>query len=398
MEILEAIASGTYGSFVQVTDPAKLPQAFLDLRTTGVESVVLKVNDGEPVPARLAGGSFSAPVTLQPGENRITAIATGLHGDVATTELLVTSGPPNCGALELQAFRNGLPAASIDDRAVQIVVDASRSMWGRMEGEPKMTVARQTLLDVSREFTGDSQLALRAYGSRSDSELRDCSDSELLVGFSRDNREQISRAIEGLKPRGQTPLAYALRQAGNDFEGMDGEKVVVLVTDGIESCGGDPALEAEMLRAQGVAIHVIGFGLGSAKDEDTASLDAIAQASGGRFFLAGSSMELKKALADTVGTTYRVYDDMRMVATGVLGGREPVMLPEGDYVVELESSPPRELQVSLVPGERLRLTLEKEAGDVAQRRQREDVGYMPCPTGDAGYNQPQVVFGNNTRY
>jgi len=391
-EVLTAIAEGTGGSFVQVTDPALLPQAFLDLRTTGVESVVLRVNDGEPVPARLAGGSFSAEVNLQPGDNRIVAIATGLSGATASSQVLVTSGPPNCGALELRALRNGLPAASIDERAVEIVVDASRSMWGRMEGEPKMSIAKQTLLDVSSEFTGDSRLALRAYGNSSGSELRDCSDSELLVDFSRRNREQISQAIRELRPTGQTPLAYALRQAAEDFEGIEGERAVVLVTDGIESCGGEPALEASTLKEQGIAVHVIGFGMDNAADEDTASLDAIARAADGRFVLAGSARQLKDALAGSVGTPYRIFDGLRVVALGVLGTDLPVLLPEGHYVVELESSPPQEFEVSLVPGERLTLTLEKEVATVAQRQQREAVGYMPCPAGELAAEEPRFVY------
>ena len=390
--ILREIASGTGGSFVQVTDPAMLPDAFQNLRTTGVDSVVLKVNDSMPIPARLVGGSFSAHVTLQPGENRIIAIAKGLDGERATAEVRVNSGPPNCASLELRALRNGLPTTSIDDRAVEIVVDASRSMWGRMEGEPKMEVAKQTLLDVAREFIGPSHLALRAYGNSSESQLHDCSDSELLVAFGRDNREQIIKSIEELRPLGQTPLAYALSQAGRDFKDIDGEKAVVLVTDGIESCGGDPLAEASTLRGQGIAIHVIGFGLDNAADEDTASLDSIAQVAGGRFFLAGSSEELKDALAGSVGTVFRVYQGPRVVASSVLGSGEPILLPEGEYLVELESSPPQELPVTLVPGERLTLTLEKDEQDLTKRSQRQAIGYTPCPT--SGHVQEEMVVGS----
>jgi Mg-chelatase subunit ChlD len=387
MAIMREIAGGTGGSFVQVTDPARLPDAFLNLRTTGVESVALTVNGGGAIPARLAGGSFSAEVPLAHGENRIMAVATGLDGSTATTEVRIVSGPPNCASLELHAFRNGLPTISLDDRAIEIVVDASRSMWGRMEGEPKMVVAKQTLLDVSQGLAGDSHLALRAYGNRSDSEARDCNDSELLVDFGRNNRVQIGQAIEELRPLGQTPLAYALSQAGRDFERIEGEKAVVLVTDGIESCGGDPLAEASTLWNQGIAIHVIGFGLGNAKDEDTASLDAIAQAGSGRFFMAGSSAELKAALAGTVGTAYRIFDGPRVVASGILGSDEPILLPEGEYLLQLESSPPRELPLTLLQGEKLSLSLEKYNQQFMNRQQREAVGYTPCPTaGDEQYS------------
>ncbi len=382
-EILREIADGTGGSFIQVADPAQLPQAFLDLRTTGVDAVALQVNDGPLLPARLAGGSFSAPIVLEPGENRIVAIATGLDGTTASTQIMVNSGPPNCAAFEVEAFRNGLPTAFLDERSIEIVVDASRSMWGRMEGEPKMTVAKQTLLSVSEQFPGHSRMALRAYGNRSDSKQRDCNDSELLVEFGRNNHGALANAIEGLAPLGQTPLAYALNQAGEDFRAIDGEKAVVLVTDGIESCGGDPVAEARRLKEEGVSIHVIGFGMGSSVDEDTASLDAIAQAADGRFFMAGSAEELKYALAGSVGTPFKIYDGVRMVGSSVLGSDEPILLPEGQYLVELETSPPQEVAVSLVPGEKLTLTLEKYDLEMSERQGRQTVGYTPCPTPSA---------------
>ena len=75
-ELLEEIAQSTGGTFVWVLDPAKLPEAFLNLRTTGVDTVTLSVNDSTPVSARLAAGTFTGTVPLQVGENRIVALAT----------------------------------------------------------------------------------------------------------------------------------------------------------------------------------------------------------------------------------------------------------------------------------------------------------------------------------
>jgi Mg-chelatase subunit ChlD len=74
-KILDTIAWATGGSFLQVSDPSKLPEAFLNLRTTGVDSVTLSVNGSEPVSARLAGGTFAGSVPLEIGQNRIVAFA-----------------------------------------------------------------------------------------------------------------------------------------------------------------------------------------------------------------------------------------------------------------------------------------------------------------------------------
>jgi hypothetical protein len=198
------------------------------------------------------------------------------------------------------------------------------------------------------------------------------------VPFGRQNREPIRRAIAGLRPLGQTPIAYALNQVAGDFEESQSERAVVLVTDGIESCGGDPVAAARSLHDEQIVIHVIGFGLGNAADEDTASLDAIAQASGGRFLTAGSAAELKEALAGTAGTPFRVFQGDSVVANGALGSGEPVMLPEGEYRVRVDSTPAYEVEVRLIRNEGLTLALEKEEGVVSHAERRHLVGYIPC--------------------
>ena len=376
--ILDTIAWATGGSFVQVSDPSKLPEAFLNLRTTGIDSVTLSVNGAKPIPAKLAGGTFAGSVALGIGENRIVALATSLDGHTQESEVTVTVRDASCAALELAAVKDGRPVISLNDRAVEIVVDASRSMWGRMGGEPKMSVAKNILEDVSYWFPEDLDLALRAYGSTSPSTDNNCADSTLLVPFADQNREPIRQAIERLRPLGQTPIAFALNQAAHDFGSLQSDRALVLVTDGIESCGGNPVQAARDLREQGIMVHLIGFGLGNAADEDTASLQAVANASGGRYVTAGSAAELKAALAQTVATSFSVYKGATEVASGSLGGDEVIYLPEGDYRVQLNSTPPQQASVSLAPRDRLTLPLEKQGGVVSQSERRGELPHMSC--------------------
>jgi Mg-chelatase subunit ChlD len=377
-EILDEISWATGGSLVRVDDPSMLPQAFLDLRTTGVDTVTLSVNGSAPVPAKLAGGTFVGSVPLATGDNRIVALATSIDGRTQESSITVTVRDASCAALEVAAVKAGREIVSLENKSVEIVVDASRSMWGRMDGQPKMSVAKEILWDVSHWFPEDLNLALRAYGSTSPSESADCADSALLVPFADENRGPIRGAIEGLRPLGQTPIAYALQQAGRDFGTRNDDRAVVLVTDGIESCGGDPVQAARDLRDQGIIVHVIGFGLGSAADEDTGSLQSIAWASGGRYVTAGSAEELKAALAQTVATSYSVYKGSTEIANGSLGSGSPLYLPEGKYRVELHSSPPQSLSVSLSPRDRVILTLEKAGDHVSRHEHREQIGYRSC--------------------
>ena len=377
-EILDEIAWATGGSLVRVSDPAMLPEAFLNLRTTGVDSVTLSVNGLAPVAARLAGGTFIGSLPLEVGENRIVAFATSIDGQTQESIVTVTVRDASCAALEVAATKAGRPVLSLNDQAVEIVVDASRSMWGRMHGEPKMVVAKDILQDVSYWFPEDLDLALRAYGSTSPSDSNDCSDSMLLVPFGDENREPIRRAIAGLRPLGQTPIAYALNQASRDFGAMQADRAVVLVTDGIESCGGDPVWAARELREQGIIVHVIGFGLGNAADEDTASLRAVSNASGGRYVTAGSAEELKAALAQTVATSFSVFKGSTEVASGSLGSGEPMYLPGGDYRVVLHSSPPQDVPVSLSPSDSVTLTLEKQGDFVSHFERRDRIEHRSC--------------------
>lgn len=376
--ILDTIAWATGGSFVQVSDPTLLPQAFLDLRTTGVDSVTLSVNGAEPVAARLAGGTFTGTVPLEVGENRIVALATSLDGQTRESAITVTVRDASCAALEVAAVKDGRPVISLNDRAVEIVVDASRSMWGRMDGEPKMVVAKQILEDLSYWIPDDLDLALRAYGSASPSDDNNCADSALLVPFGEQNREPIRRAIAGLRPLGQTPIAFALQQAARDFGARESDRALVLVTDGIESCGGDPVRAARELGAQGITVHLIGFGLGNAADEDTASLRAIADASGGRYVTAGSAVELKEALSRTVATSFSVFRGSSLVASGSLGSDERLLLPEGDYTVELHSSPPQAVPIRLAPRDQLTLTLERRGSVVTPVERRARLPHVSC--------------------
>jgi Mg-chelatase subunit ChlD len=376
--ILDNIAWATGGSFLPVADPEKLPEAFLNLRTTGVDSVTLSVNGSEPVPAKLAGGTFSASLPIDIGENRIIAFATSLDGDTKETEINVNVRDASCSALEVMALKNGRPAVSLNDRSVEIVVDASRSMWGQIDGVSKMQIAKETLEEVSYWLPPDLDLALRAYGNTSASETSNCADSSLLVGFSEMNRDPIRRAIAQLKPTGQTPIAYALNQAGRDFDGLDSDRAIVLVSDGIESCGGDPVQAASDLREQGVIVHLIGFGMANAKDEDMASLQAISYASGGRYVTASSAQELKAALAETVATAFSVYQGDTEVASGSLGSADAMLLPEGEYRIQLHSSPPVETTVNLSSREQVTVSLEKRGTEVMTRERRGSLPYMSC--------------------
>jgi hypothetical protein len=125
-------------------------------------------------------------------------------------------------------------------------------------------------------------------------------------------------------------------------------------------------------------VHVIGFGLGTGEDEDRRSLSAIAEASGGKFLTARSAEELRDALSVSVGTAFRVSRSGLTVASGTLGANELIPLPAGDYVLQIDSAPPRELPIELVAEERLTMVLERHGETLSRAEQRHAADYRFC--------------------
>lgn len=145
---------------------------------------------------------------------------------------------------------------------ILFVLDASGSMFGKWQGNLKMESAKKVLGDLvdSLSTVPKVTMALRVYGHQFD---RDCKDTKLEVGFSQGNAASIKSALQRIKPRGITPIAYSLEQSANDFVKSDRSRnIVILITDGIEECNGDPCAVSKALQANRVVLKPFVIGLG----------------------------------------------------------------------------------------------------------------------------------------
>jgi Mg-chelatase subunit ChlD len=378
-ELLSELAHATGGDFVQVTDARDLPHLLSALRTTGVEKVTLRLNDWPPIPTTLADGRFTAQMHLSVGENRILATATSFDGQTESDVVTIVLRPPGCSELQIQATVEGRPAVSVSERSVEIVFDSSGSMWAQIDGRAKMDVAKETIGQALVWLPPDLRLSLRAYGHQHRRQEHHCRDTQLLVTPGWGNHSRIAEAIAHLRPRGQTPIAHSLAQIARDMSGIQGEKAVILVTDGIESCGGDVVAAARALQKTGpIPVHVIGFGLESTIDSDLDRLRAIADASGGKFLTASTAAELRDALSTSVGAPYAVVRDGSTVARGTLGADEVLRLSPGDYVVNLETTPALSIPVTLDSEARHGVTFELKNGSLSHSTWREPAEYSQC--------------------
>jgi len=149
---------------------------------------------------------------------------------------------------------------------ILFVFDASQSMSGYWESDQKINIARRFLIGVvdSLETLPNVQMALRVYGHQSPVYMQDCQDTKLEVGFDVNNAHKIRQKLRFLKPNGNTPIAYSLEQSANDFPPCgDCRNIIIMITDGIEECGGDPCAVSQKLQEQGIALRpfIIGIGI-----------------------------------------------------------------------------------------------------------------------------------------
>ena len=169
----------------------------------------------------------------------------------------------------------------------------------------------------------------------------------------------LAAAIGSIEPinGAKTPIAATLRATAEDLSAALGPRVVVLATDGEETCGGDPKAEIAALRASGVdvRVNIVGFAL-----EDPALAATFrdwAETGGGRFFPAADEGELAKALAEATGEGFEVLGpDGAPVAAGLVGG-PAVEVPAGHWQVSVGHGRAVFDAVKLAEGEGLTLVL-----------------------------------------
>lgn len=149
---------------------------------------------------------------------------------------------------------------------ILFILDASQSMSGTWESDNKMNIARSILIDLvdSLQNMENVELALRVYGHQAPVPPQDCSDTRLEVPFAPDNASRIRQKLKFITPKGTTPIAHSLELAPGDFPPCENcRDVVLLITDGIEACDGDPCAVSLELQKKGIILKpfVIGIGL-----------------------------------------------------------------------------------------------------------------------------------------
>lgn len=158
------------------------------------------------------------------------------------------------------------------DTRILFIFDASQSMAGPWQKRTKIEIAKEVLIHIidSLENLKNVKMALRLYGHQSPVPPQDCSDTRLEVPFSENNASKIRQKLRFITPLGTTPIANSLVSGAKDFPSgcEDCRNIIILITDGVEACDGDPCAVSNELQKNGIILKpfVIGIGI----DEDFA--------------------------------------------------------------------------------------------------------------------------------
>ena len=149
---------------------------------------------------------------------------------------------------------------------ILIIFDASGSMTTPIEKTTRIQVAKKMavkIIDSLSKFK-NVEIALRVYGHQKTVDLKDCKDSKLEVPFTPNNAVIMKKRVNNLIPKGWTPIAYSLQECEKDFPVEAGVRnLVIIITDGLEECTGDPCLISQALQKKGIFLGPFIIGSGS---------------------------------------------------------------------------------------------------------------------------------------
>ncbi len=257
---------------------------------------------------------------------------------------LITPPSPAAAQDESESGADPLDAATLTVN-VELILDSSGSMsepMPGMENQSRMDAAQAAMREVIERIPERDGLnvGLRVYGHRGgnseEDRPRSCRSTELLVPMQGVAKEALLARVESTTPTGWTPLALALDAATADFA-AGGESVtnaIIMVTDGEETCGGNPCQVAGALHAAEIEVttHVVGFALTSDQQD---AVRCIAEEGGGQLFAADDAATLSEAVfaalahVETAPPATAVAAATETEVGGYVGGNAFGMLDQG---------------------------------------------------------------------
>jgi hypothetical protein len=253
--------------------------------------------------------------------------------------------PPEIGGLTVQT-QDGQPLSRTTSN-IELIVDASGSMLAQLGNRRRIDVARDAISALISNLPEDTNVGLRAYGHRAG----DCTDVELLQPIAPLDRQALIAQVQAIQPKAsaRTPIGLSLEQVAGDLQGIQGDVLVVLVSDGEETCDANPVAVAGKLHTDNPRLRVAVVGFNIDAPEARANLSAIAESGAGPYFDASNAGQLTDALRQAISLSFRVIDSAgKEVYAGQLG--TTANIPAGTYKVVIGDEEPVEVDQVVVTG------------------------------------------------
>lgn len=213
---------------------------------------------------------------------------------------------------------------------MMFILDGSGSMWGKAGDEVKISIARKVMTEIVPSLPPEVRLGLTAYGHN---RKGDCNDIEVLLPPGSTDRQLLLDKVMGIKPKGKTPIEGSLRMVTGLIKEKEVETIIVLVSDGEETCDQDPCGAVQAMKQAGIRfiLHVVGFDV---SEEQEKQLSCLAKAGGGEYFTASDSAALLSALQQVEKTIVQKVEKAKTTtkkATTALGKLQ-IVIPEPGLV------------------------------------------------------------------
>jgi len=188
---------------------------------------------------------------------------------------------------------------------ILFLLDASYSMNKNWTGGTRWQAAMQTMIEITDSLASlpNVEFAVRVYGHQFSLRDNNCKDSRLEMAFGNVNSNSIRRKLASIVPNGVTPLAYSLEKCANDFAatGEVSRNFLIIITDGEESCGGDPCAVTQKLQQNNILLKpiVLGIQLPDVLQQQFSCIGELTNTASG----AELNQALKKAVGETISKT-----------------------------------------------------------------------------------------------
>ncbi len=172
------------------------------------------------------------------------------------------------------------------------ILDCSASMNKIIGPVRKIDIAKRTVntilknLAIESHQAGSMDTGLRVFGSKFYKWKKNCDDTtlEIPLGDIEDTMTPILLAVQGVTAKGQSSLALTMDALTGDFPVADDQcSFIIVVSDGDESCGGNPCMAVEQLAgaSQGISVNTLGV-----ETDPTGydNLNCMAEAGNGLYF------------------------------------------------------------------------------------------------------------------